>query len=116
MFTNIQNNQGTLQISSKHKNIKVCKDVLKILICKGFIRGFSIGGGDIEIFFKYHNEKPVMFKIITFNLKDSFISYIGLCKLQKNYELILLSTSKGFLTHKEAIYFKVGGFVICKII
>ena len=64
---------------------------------------------------KYYKEKPVIFKNIIFNSKHFFISYLLLCKLQKNYELILLSTSKGIITHKEAIFYKLGGFIICKI-
>lgn len=115
MFTNIRNNQGTLQVSVKIDDIKLCKNVLKILICKGFIRGFYVKDKKIEIFFKYFNNKPVIFKNIVFNSKHFFISYLSLCKLQKNYELILLSTSKGIITHREAIFYKLGGFVICKI-
>jgi len=115
MFTNIRNNQGTLQISVKNKNIKICRNILKILICKGFIRGYSFKKNHIEILIKYYQEKPVIFKNIIFNSKHFFISYLALCKLQKNYELILLSTSKGIITHKEAIFYKLGGFIICKI-
>lgn len=115
MFSNIQNNQGTLQISVKNKNIKICRNILKILIFKGFIRGYLLKKNHIEILFKYYKEKPVIFKNIIFNSKHFFISYLLLCKLQKNYELILLSTSKGIITHKEAIFYKLGGFIICKI-
>jgi small subunit ribosomal protein S8 len=115
MFTKIRNNQGTLQISIKNKDIKICKSILKILICKGFIRGYSLNKNYIEILLKYYKEKPVIFKNIVFNSKHFFISYLSLCKLQKNYELILLSTSRGILTHKEALFYKLGGFIICKI-
>ena len=116
MFTNIRNNQGTLQLSTKNKDTKICKKILRILICKGFIRGFLSLDNHLEIFFKYFRGKPVIFKSIVFNSKHSFISYFALCKLQKNYDLILLSTSRGILTHQEAIYYKLGGFVICKIL
>ena len=115
MFTGIRNSQGTLQISIKNKNIKICKGILKILICKGFIRGYLFKKDYIEILIKYYLDKPVIFKNIVFNSKSSFISYLALCKLQKDYDLILLSTSKGIITHKEAIFYKLGGFIICKV-
>ena len=115
MFTNIRNSQGTLQVSVKSKNTKICKNILKILICKGFIRGFCQNKDKIEIFFKYYQNKPVIYKNIIFNSKHFFISYLSLCKLQKNYELILLSTSRGIITHREALLFRLGGFIICKI-
>lgn len=115
MFTNIRNSQGTRQFFVNTKNSKICINVLKILICKGFIRGFSVKNNNIEILLKYNQEKPVIYNNIIFNSKHFFISYLSLCKLQKNYELILLSTTKGILTHKEALFYGLGGFIICKI-
>ena len=115
MFTNIRNNQGILQISVKNKNIKICKNILKILICKGFIRGYLLNNKNIEVLLKYYSIKPVINKNIIFNSKHFFISYLSLCKLHKNYELIILSTSRGIITHKEALFYKLGGFIICKV-
>jgi small subunit ribosomal protein S8 len=116
LFSSIRNNQGTRQLFVKNKNIKFCNNILKILICKGFINSYVLEGLHVKIFLKYYNDKPVIFKNILLNSKSSFISYISLCKLNKNYELFLLSTSRGILTDKEAIFFKLGGFIICKII
>lgn len=117
MFTNIRNSQGTLQLFVNSQNSKICKNILKILICKGFIRGYKLDYNKkkIQIFFKYYQENPVISKDLVFNSKSSFVSYLTLCKLQKNYDLILLSTTKGIITHKEALLYKLGGFIICKI-
>lgn len=116
MFNYIQNSQGTFKIFVKIKNIKVCVVILKILVCKGYIRGFMIKQNILEIFLKYSLSNGVIYKNVIFNPKSSFISYLTLCKLQKNHELMLISTTKGILTKKEAIFYKVGGFVICKMI
>ena len=118
LFTLIRNNQGMYRDLSINKNIKLCNKILKILVCKGFIKNFYIlkEKSDIEIKLKYYNKKPTIFTTLIIHSKSSFISYSALCKLTNDYETLLLSTSKGILTHKEAIFFKLGGFIICKII
>ena len=118
LFTNIRNGQGTHKIFVINKNSrKVCNDVLKILVCKGFICGFCLENLlNVSVFLKYRLEVPVILKNISFSSKHFFISYLALCKIQHECCIILLSTSRGVLTHKEAIFYKVGGFVICKIV
>ena len=84
LFSSIRNNQGTRQLFVKNKNIKFCNNILKILICKGFINSYLLKGSQVKIFLKYYNDKPVIFKNILLNSKSSFITYISLCKLNKN--------------------------------
>lgn len=113
-FSNLSNNQGALNILLHHKKNKFLLMFAKTLLSLGLIRGFKIKNDYIMVFLKYYKNKPVISNI--YFEKKFYISYIALCKLKESHVIYLISTTKGLITHKEAINQKLGGYLICKII
>jgi ribosomal protein S8 len=70
----------------------------------------------IMIFLYYFNRLSFVknFKIISKPLKNYFISFSSLLLLTKrtSNSIYILSTSKGFLTHTEAIHQRTGGILL----
>ena len=116
-YNNNNNNINEIKainISLNFKNVRICANVLKVLVRLGFLRGFKIDNNNIEILLKYHKNKPT---ILNLTIKDNiYLSYISLCKFKENHTILILSTTKGILTHKEAISKHIGGILICKIV
>jgi ribosomal protein S8 len=113
-FSNLCNNQGVNNILLYHKKNKFLFVFLKTILSLELIRGFKIEDRFLKILLKYYKNKPVISNIFFQN--KYYISYISLCKLKESHIIYLISTSKGLVTHSEAINLKLGGYLICKII
>jgi len=118
-FLNLQNN---IQIKKKtfkqKKTIKIIKFV-NILISEGLLQGYkNIDNKNIEIYLTYFKNISVITQIIAISTpgKKVYIKNKELYTLINQQEFYILSTSKGFLTHSQAIFQNVGGELICKII
>jgi ribosomal protein S8 len=70
----------------------------------------------VMIFLYYFNKLSLVnnFKVISKPLKSYFISFSSLLLLTKrtSNSVYILSTSKGFLTHNEALYQRTGGILL----
>ena len=70
----------------------------------------------VMIFLYYFNRLSFVknFKVISKPLKNYFISLTSLMLLTKRTanSVYILSTSKGFLTHNQAIHRKIGGILL----
>lgn len=114
LFSSISNSQGVHSISVSHKNVKLCINILKVLVNCGFLRGFKVNNqNNIDILLKYYKNKPVILNIFMKN--DIFLSYLSLCKIKDSNVVLLLSTTQGIITHKQAIKNHIGGYLVCKL-
>ncbi len=121
MLTIIRNGQ----IAKKHNIIvsysKIKESIIKILFNEGYIKKYNLfkinNFKKILIYLKYFLNKPVISEIkrvskpslrIYYNYKNLPIIYSGL-------GVLIISTSLGLLTNKEAYRLKVGGEIICYI-
>lgn len=70
---------------------------------------------NVNLYFYKNNPTSSSFKIISKPSKNFFLSYKSLRLLTKKSgnSVFLLSTTKGILTHTEAVKWKTSGFVIC---
>lgn len=103
-------NRHKITISFNKQNKQICKYLFKI----GFINSYviNIHSNNIYIYFSYYYDKrPIkIVKQISKPGRKIYITYHKLKKLfkyEKNY--IILSTSKGIISNKEAIRKKIGG-------
>lgn len=121
MFSLINNaslsNQSDVSVPTSKKNLRI----LMVLYKEGIIRGFVINKKKIIIQIKYTTGgsiKPVVkkLKMISTNGRVVFVSVKVLSMLAHHNEILLISTSKGILTTKEALQLNVGGIVLAKII
>ena len=119
MFSNMKVSYISKQ---KYSTIKLNKGVIKVLIFlkkNGYIISFykNKKTKKIIIFLKYANYSPQILNIKVL-LKKNKLSYISLYKMiktldkSKNY---VLSTKKGLLFLEEAIYYRLGGFILFEI-
>ena len=125
MFVSI--NRGILknQFKIHCKKSKYLLNILSIFFKEGLINGYRISkdnNNNVEILLKYIYGQTIIKKIKKISTNGKLV-YIKKNKLinkllyeNKNLDgIIILSTSKGLMSHKEAILKNLGGFIICKI-
>lgn len=109
-------NKGDVNIPTSKK----CLKVLSVLYREGLIRGYAYNKYRINIYIKFCGStvKPVIRHIqpISLSGRPLYVNVKMLAKLSHCNEIFILSTSKGFLTLKEALYQNVGGILFCKIL
>lgn len=117
-----------IKTSEKNKpsviKIKLCKkslDILSILLKEGYIRGYFINNDgtakNICILLKYINDNNLLnLKSITLNKQRKYLSIKDLKMRFTAFNLLILSTKKGVMSHLDAINLNIGGFPIINII
>lgn len=111
---------------ARHKSVelsyvKTLFQIGKILKSEGFIKDLKVATKDgkktINIELLYVNRKPALFNIVRVS-KPGLRVYVGRSRIPYVYGGIgtaIISTSKGFMTGKEARKKGLGGEVICKV-
>jgi small subunit ribosomal protein S8 len=120
MFVRIKNAQFANKISVNVPCSKFKKEITILLKKEGYIEDYHIKNtqkSNLEIFLKYFNGKPVIENITR-------VSKPGLRIYKKRNEIpqvisglgiVIMSTSKGVLSDKEARKRGLGGEIICYI-
>jgi small subunit ribosomal protein S8 len=115
------NRKGTVQIASTN----ISENIIKILLQEGFIENVRKHREDNKTFFvltlRHRRNRKVLYKT-SLNLKR--ISRPGL-RIYSNYQkiprilggmgIVILSTSRGIMTDREARLERIGGEVLCYI-
>ena len=111
-----------LIISQKCSSIQNVKKSLDFLVRNGYIYGynFEINNSLFLVFLKYDNSFVPIIKNLLLYSKPGKKVYISIYKLKalvflNKTSLFLLSTTKGLLTHNEAILYKIGGKLLVKL-
>ena len=102
---------------------KFCYKVLEVLYEEGFIRGFTCkkrGDHVVEVkaLLKYSNGgSPVITNIQNISTpgRRIYASVHSLWKIQNGSGVIILSTSKGIMTDRDARFLNLGGELLCAI-
>jgi small subunit ribosomal protein S8 len=126
MFVSI--NRGILKKEFKvHcKKSKILLNVLSVLFKEGLISGYRvcvINQENIEILLKYSYGRSIIKKITKMSTngklvytKRNELIYKFLYENKYLDGIMILSTNKGLMSHKEAIFRNLGGFLVCRII
>lgn len=121
LLISIQNGSRARRLSILVPNSKFSRNILKVLSKEGYLRGFSIDLNNlnkIKVYLKYYNNKPVVQKVLRVS-KPGIRIYSSVRDLSKylfpRQSLVLISTSKGLISHKDAMKYKLGGEVLFKI-
>lgn len=93
---------------------------LEVLEKEGFIRGYKLSKEKpnyLIVLLKYFESKPVIskFKKVSTKSRRIYISVTELWRLNNAFGILILSTTKGLMTDKEARRLKIGGEVIAYI-
>lgn len=131
MFNRIRNAQAVVHqtVDVPFSNFKY--EIAKILVKNGFIKKIEKKGKkvkkSIEITLKYQDKTSVKrkdnqglpvisgLKIISRPGQKIYIDYQRVRKVKGGYGIVIISTSKGLMTGKEARKQKLGGEVICEV-
>jgi small subunit ribosomal protein S8 len=99
------------------KNTKMVKNVVDVLLKLGFVSEIKSKDGLLEVYLAYKRKAPVLSNIKLVS-KPGLRVYWDIKKL-KNYRsasVLLISTSKGVLSSKDALKEGVGGEVIAEVL
>lgn len=121
MLTQIRNAQAVDKetVSIPFSNLKY--EIAEILEKGGFVEKVKKRGRKerkkIEITLKYENEIPAIsnLKVVSRPGQRIYKSYKEIGRVKGGYGIVIISTSKGLMTDKEARKQKIGGEVICEI-
>lgn len=101
-----------------HKASKQNIDFLKVMVKNNFIYGYSLHSSKTVKIFVYPRRKNPFLHLSSLS-KPSFPIYLShkdLWKFDKTLSLIILTTSKGFITHKTALSKGLGGKALALLV
>lgn len=116
-LSNLKNHYISKKIILKERKTKQIVKLLNLLIEEGLINGFYYDNNNyIMVLLKYNKNNSAIthIKQISKPGKRVYVKNKWLYKNTKN-GVFILSTQKGFLTHKHAQQSNLGGELICKI-
>jgi small subunit ribosomal protein S8 len=119
MVNNIKNGQKSKKsfVINKRNNLSI--SLLNVLWKEGFILGYTVEDKNkLKIFLKYKNSNSALkfIQVLSKPSKKIYFSSSKLWKLQINFGVAVISTSKGFLTLNECKRLNIGGelFIVLK--
>ncbi len=121
MLTCIRNSQLVKKIFLYVYYSKFKESIIKIIFQEGFIKSYKTiinnGKKRILINLKYFSGVPVISKIIRVSTPGLRVykCFNKIPKFMSGFGLVILTTSKGVMSDKEARFKKLGGEIICYI-
>lgn len=122
MLIRIKNAQSAFQPSVDIPYSLLKYNIANILVKEGFIedleKKFKKQKKFLKLTLKYNNDKEPQIKGIKIISKPGRRVYAAAKKIKSSkgaYGLIIVSTSQGVMTHKEAKKRNLGGEIICEI-
>jgi len=121
MLTRIRNAQGAGREIVEIPSSKVKTEIVRVMKREGFIRDFSIDGDKkkvLRLYLKYDEEHRPAIKGLKRVSKPGLRNYTTKKEMPKvlgGLGVMVLSTSKGILTDRDARKQNIGGEVLCSI-
>ncbi|WP_215537208.1 30S ribosomal protein S8 [Borreliella bavariensis] len=122
MLTKLRNASRVKHGSVDLKMSNMNKSILNILKEEGYIKDFNFlekeGITFIKVLLKYDNKRnPVINKIDAISTpgRKIYSSYKNMPRIKNGYGILIISSSKGVITGKEAKDKKIGGELICSV-
>ncbi|ABH01763.1 30S ribosomal protein S8 [Borreliella afzelii] len=122
MLTKLRNASRVKHGSVDLKMSNMNKSILNILKKEGYIKDFNFlekeGITFIRVLLKYDNKRnPVINKIDAISTpgRKIYSSYKNMPRIKNGYGILIISSSQGVITGKEAKDKKIGGELICSV-
>ncbi|AAX17001.1 30S ribosomal protein S8 [Borrelia hermsii] len=122
MLTKIRNASRVKHESVDLKMSKINKSILDILREEGYIKGYNIfdnkGISFIKAILNYDSKRnPAINRIDAISTpgRKVYSSYKNMPRIKNGYGILIVSSSKGVITGKQAKDNKVGGELICSV-
>lgn len=119
-LTQIRNANLNHNLSVIIVKTKMNYQILKILKQEGFIKSFSeYSSNQLKIYLKYEGResKPIItnLKRISKPGRRIYTNYKEIPSVLGGLGIIILSTSKGILTDRDARFYRIGGELLCSV-
>ncbi|WNY69622.1 30S ribosomal protein S8 [Borreliella andersonii] len=122
MLTKLRNASRVRHGSVDLKMSNMNKSILNILKEEGYIKDFNFlekeGIPFIRVLLKYDGKRnPVINKIDAISTpgRKIYSSYKNMPRIKNGYGILIISSSQGVITGKEAKDKKIGGELICSV-
>ncbi len=122
MLTKLRNASRVKHGSVDLKMSNMNKSILNILKKEGYVKDFNFlekeGITFIRVLLKYDNKRnPVINKIDAISTpgRKIYSSYKNMPRIKNGYGILIISSSQGVITGKEAKDKKIGGELICSV-
>jgi len=121
MLTRIRNAQGAQREMVEMPSSNMKTEIVRILKREGYVKDFSIEGGTkkvLRIYLKYSESEVPAIKGLKRESKPGLRDYTSMKEMPKvlgGLGVMIVSTSKGILTDRDARKQNVGGEVLCSI-
>ncbi|APS98685.1 30S ribosomal protein S8 [Borreliella mayonii] len=122
MLTKLRNASRVRHGSVDLKMSNMNKSILSILKEEGYIKDFNSlekeGVAFIRVLLKYDSKRnPVINKIDAISTpgRKIYSSYKNMPRIKNGYGILIISSSQGVITGKEAKDKKIGGELICSV-
>ncbi|MBB6212612.1 30S ribosomal protein S8 [Borreliella californiensis] len=122
MLTKLRNASRVRHGSVDLKMSNMNKSILNILKEEGYIKDFNFlekeGISFIRVLLKYDSKRnPVINKIDAISTpgRKIYSSYKNMPRIKNGYGILIISSSQGVITGKEAKDKKIGGELICSV-
>ncbi len=122
MLTKIRNAYMAQHEQLVVKNSKINQEIVRVMQLEGYIESYEIDNSQsiktMTITLKYDESmKPVVHEIkkISKPGRRIYSKYRNIQRVRNGFGTVIISTSKGVLTDKQAREMKVGGELICSI-
>ena len=119
LIVNIRNASKANKIKTTIQNSRANLTFIEILRNHKFILGYSHKPNNkVEVYLKYNFKKPCILNILNLNKTSTplYLSLSDLWKFEKDLGFVVLNTSKGIITHKNALKNGVGGKALAYVI
>jgi len=121
MFTRVRNGlmAGHVTVDVPHSRLK--GEIMRILKREGYVNDFTVEGGPrkvLRVYLKYGPDKSPAIRGIERVSRAGGRKYAAVEKIPRvlgGYGIVILSTSKGLMTDREARSAKIGGEVVGKV-
>ena len=120
VLTQIRNANLIRNSSTLIPNTKLSYQISKILKEEGFIQSFNVLSSKhliLHLKYKGRQRKPILTNLrrISKPGRRIYTNYKEVPSILGGLGIIILSTSKGLLTDRDARFYRVGGEVLCSI-
>ena len=121
MLTRIRNAQGAQRETVEMPSSNMKTEIVRILKREGYVKDFSVEGGTkkvLRIYLKYSESEEPAIKGLKRESKPGLRDYTSMKEMPKvlgGLGVMIVSTSKGILTDRDARKQNVGGEVLCSI-
>jgi len=117
LFSKLKQAGFSKKISIRVERSDLILEIITILYREGYISSFRVVDNNFEIFLKYFEMRPVLYKFKRYSTfsKKSYYSVTKLSKVFRKSDFLLISTTAGVVTKEYALNFNLGGEVLIKL-